>query len=74
MVPLPILVSGAQIAGIIVVLVAIVLITLLVRNRERCPKDGSGMRLVYPKAGKHMVFRCSKCGHEKKTHISKGAR
>ncbi|HMS17928.1 MAG TPA: hypothetical protein PKA37_13885 [Planctomycetota bacterium] len=71
---LPLLISGNVVAGILFCLACAGLLFVLVRNRERCPKDNASMELVRPKEGKHMVFRCPKCHHEKKTHITTGRR
>lgn len=71
--PLYGLMSTGTIVGIGLLVFAVVLSWALLRNRVRCPKDRAPMQLV-PGAGQHMVFKCPKCGHKKKTHIRKGRR
>jgi len=49
-------------------------IVWLLRPRERCPKDRHALELVAPPKGKHMVFRCPKCGYQKKSRAVVGKR
>jgi hypothetical protein len=63
-----------MIVGIILVAFTIGLLIFLMRNRERCPKDGQSMRLTTTRSSHHMVFKCPRCGHQKKTQIPVGRR
>lgn len=71
---MPLLIDTGLAAGIAFILTCAILLFLLLRNRVRCPKDGTSMDLVRPDQGKHMVFRCKKCGHTRRTRISVGRR
>ena len=46
----------------------------LLRPRQRCPKDRHALELVAPAKGKHMVFRCPKCGYQRKSRAPVGRR
>ena len=68
------LISAPTAIGLAVLVAMLILIGLLLRNRQRCPRDHSPLRLVSPDSGHHMVFRCPKCGFRKKTDIPVGRR
>ncbi len=71
---LPLLVSTETWVSYAVVALVLLGIVLLLRNRVRCPKDNHAMQLVVPKQGKHKVFRCPKCGHQRRTRVLVGKR
>jgi hypothetical protein len=70
----PLLISDAMAIGIPVVVVMFAMAFLLLRNRQRCPKDRSPLRLVAPETGHHMVFRCPRCGYHRRTKVPLGRR
>jgi predicted RNA-binding Zn-ribbon protein involved in translation (DUF1610 family) len=70
---LSLLISTGPIVAFVLFVFCIGCVLLLLRNKVRCPTDGSSMKLTGGK-GTHLVFRCPKCGHEQKTHIRKGRR
>ena len=67
--------SPALTIGVPLLVVMVCLIAFLVRNRQRCPRDGASMDLVPPpQGGHHLVFRCTRCGLVRKTHLRVGRR
>jgi len=74
MIQAPPLLSAPNIIALSVVVAVLVGIGLLLRNRVRCPKDHHAMNLVTPGKGRHMVFRCPKCGFERKSRARVGRR
>lgn len=70
----PVLVSTGVGVAIAALVVMLLMAAFLIRNRQRCPKDGHSLEFVAPAHGHHMVFRCPKCGYHRKTKVSIGSR
>jgi len=70
----PLLISTETGISIAVIGLVVIGILFLLRTGVRCPKDHRAMKLIVPKHGKHKVFKCPKCGHQRRTRVPVGKR